>query len=381
MTHSLENGFIRDLPEPYTLIRDRHPEWLEHGIQIIPSSITWNAYYPLFNTGIATMLDFAESEPDYGSLQLLLTRAYPESTPLLLTTFGSGNELDHVELTLGELRDSEFKATTLVISPLEGFSVLEHFMNTVTHLRSPEGCPWDRKQTHASLRTYLMEETFEALEAMDREDIPAVREELGDILLQIALHSVIGNENGEFKISDVISGIDRKIISRHPHVFDDVVVTGEKDVLVNWDKLKREEKEENGKGESSGMLEGIPSILPALSQAQALQQRAARVGFDWPEIKPVLAKVFEELEELKTALGKPQEAEELGDLLFAMVNLVRWYEVDAESALRQANQKFRKRFAFIERRAREMDREMTSMTLEEMDRLWEEAKGQETKSS
>jgi tetrapyrrole methylase family protein/MazG family protein len=254
-------------------------------------------------------------------------------------------------------------------------------MDTVTHLRAPEGCPWDRKQTHASLRTYLMEETYEALEALDQEDPERIREELGDILLQIALHSVIANEAGMFNISDVIAGIDRKIISRHPHVFGDVIVHGEKDVLTNWDKLKREEKGENGISPETGMLDGVPSILPALSQAQALQQRAARVGFDWPEITPVLEKVFEELEELKSAPGKPQQAEEFGDLLFALVNLVRWYEVDAESSLRQANQKFRSRFAYIERRAREMGREMTEMSLAEMDELWEEAKDREPKNS
>jgi tetrapyrrole methylase family protein / MazG family protein len=380
MTYHQERGLLRKIIDPLELIQKTNPEWLVCGYQVIPASIILKAYYPPFTSSISALIELESNSNDYNGLQKLLTRAYPAQSHIALFE-QRDSKVTLIGLTLSELGACKIKAAFLFLPLLEERSSLEQFMNTVTHLRAPEGCPWDKKQTHASLRTYLMEETFEALEAIDREDTTAVREELGDILLQIALHSVIASETGAFNLSEVIAGIDHKIISRHPHVFGDVVVEGERDVLVNWDKLKREEKEEQGKSDSQGMLDGIPAILPALSQAQALQQRAARVGFDWPEIKPVLDKVFEELEELRTAPGKPQEAEELGDLLFALVNLVRWYGVDAESALRQANQKFRRRFAHIEKHARESGKDLMSMTLDEMDLLWEEAKRLESKTS
>lgn len=247
-------------------------------------------------------------------------------------------------------------------------------MDVIARLRAPDGCPWDKKQTHTSLRPYLLEETYEALAALDKNDLNGLREELGDLMLQIALHAQIASENHSFTISDVLSGISQKIISRHPHVFGDISVKDEHDVVQNWEKLKEIERAENGKTDLNGLLDGIPEILPALAQAQSIQERAARVGFDWPEIKPVLDKVYEELDEVATAPGDKERALELGDLLFAVVNLVRWYKVDAESALRQANMKFRKRFAYIEENAKKNGKELQKMTLKEMDGLWEEAK-------
>lgn len=250
-------------------------------------------------------------------------------------------------------------------------------MEIIARLRAPDGCPWDRKQTHASLRPYLLEETYEALDALDRGDLLDLKEELGDILLQIALHAQIASENGVFSITEVLSGISNKIVSRHPHVFGDVSVRDDRDVVKNWEKLKEIERAENGRDLSKGLLDGIPAILPALSQAQVIQDRAARVGFDWPEIAPVIDKVMEELQEVKEAATEKERAGELGDLLFAVVNLVRWYRVDAESALRQTNQKFRRRFAYLEEHSKSAGKELPKMTLEEMDALWEEAKGLE----
>ncbi len=242
-------------------------------------------------------------------------------------------------------------------------------------MRAPEdGCPWDKKQTHSSLRTYLLEETYEALDALDKNDIAGLKEELGDILLQILLHAQIAAEAGEFTMADVITSINRKIVYRHPHVFKDWVVDGEKDVIQNWESLKGQERLKNGDENKKGMLDGVPNSFPALAQAQAIQDRAARVGFDWPDIAPVMDKVLEELEEVRSAPTDEERAKELGDLLFAIVNLIRWYKVDSESALRLTNLKFRKRFAYIEEQARRSGKEMQKMTLAEMDEFWEQAK-------
>jgi tetrapyrrole methylase family protein/MazG family protein len=249
----------------------------------------------------------------------------------------------------------------------------QEFQEIIAHLRAPGGCPWDREQTHLSLRNNLMEETYEALEALDREDITGMREEFGDLLLQIVLHSQIAAENGEFTMEDVISGIYKKIIRRHPHVFGDLKVQGVDGVLQNWEKLKEKERSAKGTPEK-GLLDGVPVVLPSLTQAQELQDRAARVGFDWPTIEPVWAKVLEELEEVRQARTPEEVEKELGDLLFAVVNLIRWNKVDAESALRGTNQKFRRRFKHIEHSARKASRDLHKMSLEEMDGYWNEAK-------
>jgi tetrapyrrole methylase family protein / MazG family protein len=201
-------------------------------------------------------------------------------------------------------------------------------------------------------------------------------EELGDLVLQICLHAQIAVEDGEFSMVDVMQGINRKIVFRHPHVFGDVQVDGVGGVLTNWDRLKVEERKANGE-EEKGRLDGVALALPALSQAQEIQERAARVGFDWPEIAPVLDKVMEELQEVHEAQDDAHRAEELGDLLFAVVNLVRWYKVDSESALRMTNLKFRRRFGHIEKKVREAGKDLKDMTLAEMDVWWDEAKGME----
>jgi tetrapyrrole methylase family protein/MazG family protein len=265
----------------------------------------------------------------------------------------------------------------LVIPARAADSSLTNFEEVIAHLRAPNGCPWDRKQTHDSLRTYLLEETYEALDALDKKDMEGLCEELGDIVLQIALHAQIAQESGEFNMADILEGINRKIVFRHPHVFGDVEVEGVSGVLQNWEKLKEKERTKNGKDEEKGLLDGIPESFPALAQAQSIQDRAARVGFDWKEIEPVMAKVMEEFEEVQTAPNEEERAKELGDLLFAVVNLVRWYKVDAESALRGTNQKFRRRFSHIEKTSKRINKPMQEMTLDEMDSYWNEAKKSE----
>jgi tetrapyrrole methylase family protein/MazG family protein len=263
--------------------------------------------------------------------------------------------------------------TCLFVPPLEEGSAIEAFQEVVAHLRAPDGCPWDREQTHASLRRHLLEEAYEAIAAMDADDPAAIKEELGDLLLQVVLNAQIASEGGNFTFNDVSLGVREKIIRRHPHVFGDLKVEGVDGVLTNWERLKETERsgKESGAG---GLLEGVPLALPALGQAQEYQERAARVGFDWPEIQGVLDKIAEEISEVRQASELDSLAAELGDLLFALVNLSRWKGVDAESALRGANARFKKRFGFIEAQARQRQRRLSDLTLDEMESLWQQAK-------
>ena len=265
----------------------------------------------------------------------------------------------------------------LLFHPQEGHLSMIEFQELISHLRAPDGCPWDRKQTHRTLRTNLLEETYEVLDAIDQNDSAHLREELGDLLLQIVLHSQIASENGEFSLSEVIYDIHNKITSRHPHVFGEIEAGSIQGVMRNWEKIKDEERNNEGSKKFISILSSIPKQLPSLSIAQKFQERAARVGFDWKEIPPVLRKVEEELAEVKSAKTKQGLEEELGDLLFAVVNLVRWNGFDAESALRLTNAKFRSRFEYIEKTISASGKSLTDTTLSEMDALWEQAKQNE----
>jgi tetrapyrrole methylase family protein/MazG family protein len=265
--------------------------------------------------------------------------------------------------------------TTLYVPPLGAGTSFEAFQEIIAHLRAPDGCPWDREQTHQSLRSNLLEEAYETLTALDADNPRAMCEEFGDLLLQIVLHTQIASEQGEFKMPEVLRGIHDKIVHRHPHVFGDVAVDGVGEVLRNWESLKAEERKANGKAEA-GLLDSVPVALPALLLAQEYQRRAARVGFDWPDIQGVLDKVHEEVDEVRSA-GKEQQAAEIGDLLFAVVNLARWCEADAESVLRETSARFRGRFSAIERTARTQGRKVSEMSLAEMDEIWEAAKEHE----
>jgi len=212
------------------------------------------------------------------------------------------------------------------------------------------------------------------LEALDREDMPELQEELGDLLLQIALHTQIATEEEDFNMTDVLESISSKLIRRHPHVFGEVKVASVDNVLQNWEKIKAEERKENGNAHPKGMLDGIPLALPALTQADQIQRRAQHVGFDWQSIEPVIAKVQEELEELLAAQTPAERQAEGGDLLFAAVNLLRWMEIDPETALRECNLRFRRRFAFIEAAAAREGKSVDALSFAQMDVLWEQAK-------
>lgn len=252
---------------------------------------------------------------------------------------------------------------------------------TMRRLRAPDGCPWDREQTIASLKPYLLEETYEVMDAIEREDWAALSEELGDLLLQPVFQAEIAASEGRFTITEPLEAIIEKLIRRHPHVFGTVEAESSDEVLRNWEQIKRGEKarkaEANGERDNASMLDSLPRALPALAEAQRITSRAAKVGFDWPGIREVLDKLHEEIGELDEArqAGDADKVEdEFGDLLFVMANLSRFLKVDAEQALRRTNLKFRKRFSYVERRLREQNREIHDSTLEEMESLWQEAK-------
>lgn len=249
---------------------------------------------------------------------------------------------------------------------------LYQFEEIIATLRGEGGCPWDRKQTHESLRPYLLEETYEALDAIDSGNLEHLKEELGDILLQIFLHAQIAKEQGLFTIDDVAKGIAHKIVTRHPHVFGDAEVEGAEQVLERWEELKKKEKPER-----RSILDGIPKHLPALLKAYRVQQRASRVGFDWEGVDDAADKIIEEANELKKAIASGEHeamTAEAGDVLFSVVNVLRHIHLNPEEALRKAVAKFIKRFAYVERRAAEMNISLESMNIEEMERLWQESK-------
>ncbi len=258
----------------------------------------------------------------------------------------------------------------------EDLGTFDAFCNIVAKLRAPEGCPWDRKQTHESLKPYLIEEAYETLQTLDDGDTERLCEELGDLLLQIGLHAQIAEESGEFEMSDILRHINEKLIRRHPHVFGDVEVADEKEVRLNWEEIKRSE----GKVEKS-ILDGIPKGIPALAYSQIMQQRASRIGFDWNGIDGGLDKVAEELEEIRQAETHQERVHGFGDLVMALANAARWMEIDLESALRQANERFYDRFAFMEEASANRNISMNGLPIEDLDALWEEAKKKLEKGS
>lgn len=257
---------------------------------------------------------------------------------------------------------------------------LDPLMRVVERLRAPDGCPWDREQTHQSLRPFVLEEAFEVAEALDLKDPDKLQEELGDLLLQVALHAAIAQESNEFRLADVVAGITAKLIRRHPHVFGDVTVAGTDEVLRNWEAIKRQERRDSGQEDSKSVLAGVPVDLPALMRAYKLQKKASRVGFDWPDFKGAWDKVKEEMGELEEAYTSGDAGrirDELGDLLFAVVNAARFLDAEPESALGATIAKFTRRFAYVEAAAARQGKQVQEMTLAEMDRHWDAAKESE----
>ena len=239
-------------------------------------------------------------------------------------------------------------------------------------LRAPGGCPWDREQTHQSLRRGMLEEAYEVVEAIDQGSPEHLKEELGDVLLQVVFHADIERDAGRFDLDDVADGICKKLIYRHPHVFGDVQVSGTGEVLSNWEELKRREK---GQATNTDALEAVARSLPALWRAEKVQKKAAKAGFDWPEVSGALDKLSEELAELRAAVAAGTNVEEeLGDLLFSAVNVARFVKADPEEALSSACDKFIRRFRLVEQAAARSGQAMEDMDLKKLDKLWEQAK-------
>ena len=262
---------------------------------------------------------------------------------------------------------------------MEKTTNFEELVRVMKRLRAPEGCPWDREQTHSSLKPYMLEEVYEALEAIDAEDDSELCKELGDVLLQVVFHAQIAEEEDRFTIEDVAGAIVEKLVRRHPHVFADAEVDSTEHVIANWEEIKKQERRDAGQ-QNPSHLDGIPKSLPALMRAQRMQARAARQGFDWREVGGALDKVEEEFAELRreNEEGSTDTVEaELGDLLFSLVNVSRFLHVDPEQALQRAIAKFEKRFRSVESALREREQSMRNSTLEELDALWDEAKKHE----
>lgn len=246
---------------------------------------------------------------------------------------------------------------------------LKEFIEIVEKLRSPQGCPWDREQTHKSLRENFIQEAYEAIDAIENEDVEELKEELGDVLLQVVLHSQIASETGQFTIEDVAKEISEKLIRRHPHVFGDVNVKDSEEVLKNWDEIKKQEKPHR-----QSALSGVTKSQPALMTALQLSKKAVKTGFEWPNSESLWECLESELQEFKDALKSKNVDEiedEFGDIMFTMVNLARWYKVDPELALRRANRKFSLRFRKMEEIAA---KDLNEYTFDELDNLWKQAK-------
>ncbi|MBN1601115.1 MAG: nucleoside triphosphate pyrophosphohydrolase [Chitinispirillaceae bacterium] len=251
---------------------------------------------------------------------------------------------------------------------------LNRLVEIVAKLRSPQGCPWDREQNHKSLLSGFLDEMYEFFEAVDENDTYKMKEELGDLLLQVVFHAQLGTESNRFTLDDVANDISEKLIRRHPHVFADTKVSSSREVLHNWEAIKKSEK---GKEHRKSLVDDIPAALPALFRAEKVQRRVAKVGFDWKDVRPALDKVEEEFSEFREAVlsGDNEHAsEELGDIIFALVNVARHHSISAEDALRFTTRKFERRFRYIESKVEESGKTIYQTSFEEMDRLWEESK-------
>lgn len=300
----------------------------------------------------------------------VLRALYPDAHRLVRLPGGG-------ERPLRELDDAAIGDSSWLIPPLDPVDNLAspHGMAAISaRLRAPDGCPWDRKQTHLTLRPYLLEEAYETLDAIENGTPADLAEELGDLLLQVILHAQFAAEEGQFDLTDVYRSIAGKIVRRHPHVFGSVEVDGVEQVISNWETIKAGEREERGKGHE-GAFAGVARALPALPASREIQERAASLGWDWDAIAGVWEKVGEEMDELRAAATPEERLHELGDVLFALVNLGRWMKLDPEEALRAANHRWVERYRRVEALAAERGVDLNELSLAEKDVLWDEVKG------
>jgi tetrapyrrole methylase family protein / MazG family protein len=317
-----------------------------------------------------------------GSASPVLPGRHARSGPrdLLGALYPAAHELvrlpDRAGRRLGDLDDADLAEASWLVPALDPVANLAspHGMAAISaRLRAPDGCPWDRRQTHLSLRPYLLEEAYETVDAIEHGTPADLAEELGDLLLQVILHAQFAAEEGAFDLTDVYRSIATKIVRRHPHVFGEVEVDGVEQVLSNWETIKADERAERGKGDE-GAFGGVARALPALPGSREIQERAAALGWDWDDIEGVWEKVTEELDELRSAATNEERLHEIGDVLFALVNLARWMKLDPEEALRTANHRWVARHRRVEALAAERGVDLAALSLAEKDLLWDEVK-------
>jgi tetrapyrrole methylase family protein/MazG family protein len=348
------------------------------GLQLADATDLAAAHHPPLDPDRPALVAQLYGQRLASEAKLTLMNGYPADHPVTLvqsagTPAEAKTTIPLYELDRGQAVDH---LTTLYLPPLAKIGGLPAFQDTVARLRGPDGCPWDREQTHQTLRPSLLEETYEVLSALDAEDADKLCEELGDLLMQIVMHVQIATEGGTFQFADVIGRIDAKLRRRHPHVFGDLQVQDSDQVLRNWEAIKASEREAEGNAHHS-RLASVPTILPALARAQELGDRAARAGFDWPDVEGVIDKVGEEVVELRTAQDPQAQDRELGDLLFTLANVARWLGLDAEGALRGTCERFAHRYAEMEREARAQGLDLAQLSLDKQDTLWNQAKDRE----
>ncbi|MGQ9903790.1 MAG: nucleoside triphosphate pyrophosphohydrolase, partial [Anaerolineae bacterium] len=348
------------------------------GLQICDALELAALHHPPLNPDRPALIAQVYSRAIASDVKLTLMNQYPPEHRVATVTTDTVawlalHQLDHI--------DRFDHLTTLYVPAMPITASFEGLQETIAHLRAPEGCPWDRAQTHESLRSALLEEVYEVLTALDEGDLNALREEMGDLLMNLIMQAQIATEAEEFRMVDVIAEIDAKLKRRHPHVFGDIVVNSVGEVLTNWNAIKQQEHINKGAARKSA-LDGIPPALPALAQAQKIAHKAERAGFQWSRdarqaTQLRLAKVHEEIDEIIAASDNVHRREEIGDLLFTLADLADGFDIDAEAALREANLKFAQRFRAMEALIRERNLDMQTMSLAELEAVWAEVKQSE----
>lgn len=343
------------------------------GLQVYDALSVAETLYPSLHADQPLLLGQVYNRFIAGEVKQALSAVYPDEHPVILVH--QAGEADEIvePLALYEIDRSKQigHLTTLFVPAHPAPATLAALAETVAVLRSPNGCPWDIEQTPQSMREGFLEEAYEVLDAIDTQNSENLREELGDLLYHIVMQAQMASEGGEFTLTDVIAGIEAKLKRRHPHVWGDWQVNNTDEVLRNWELLKTQEK---NTAEQQSLLDGIQQSLPALARSQKIQSRVGKAGFDWPQIDGIYDKIQEEIAELQAAKTPEDRQDELGDLMFVLVNLARRYGIDAESALREANLRFERRFRITESLARLRGLDFRQMSLDEMNELWEEAK-------
>ncbi|MEZ4519605.1 MAG: nucleoside triphosphate pyrophosphohydrolase [Chloroflexota bacterium] len=352
------------------------------GLQLFDAITVGSYLYPPINPDVPLLLGQVYSRLLANELKLSLVSIYPPDHQVALVHHaGQADEIvESVSLYEFDRSEQIDHLTSLYIPTLPVKAGLPTLAETVAILRSPNGCPWDQEQTPQSMREGFLEEAYEVIAALDAEDIVNLREELGDLMYHIVMQAQMAAEAEEFTLTDVIAGIEAKLKRRHPHVWGDWEVSDTAQVLLNWEKLKQQEKADQGDTPAS-ILDNVPLVLPALARSEKIQSKVAKVGFDWPDVDGVYAKIAEEIEEVQTANSAEEQMAEIGDLLFAVTNLARWYHIDAESALREANIRFSGRFRVVEQLAAERNLSLADLDINELEALWQEAKATVARNS